>query len=155
MLRLKHKISAQSTGRCESRVMSRAERAVAQRPGALVAWTVAVALVALCDSQFILQAAFALGAVSANAPPSSVPLPPARPPVPATGAATTDIPSTGSTPAAPGHTPASAQDRQPRSLPQASRARMHACGLEWQKMKQSGATPDRTWFDFARICLTK
>jgi hypothetical protein len=32
---------------------------------------------------------------------------------------------------------------------------MHACGLEWQKMKETGATADKTWFDFARICLAK
>jgi hypothetical protein len=32
---------------------------------------------------------------------------------------------------------------------------MHACGLEWQKMKQSGTAGDKTWYDFARICLAK
>jgi hypothetical protein len=32
---------------------------------------------------------------------------------------------------------------------------MHACGLEWQKMKETGAAADTTWFDFALICLAK
>jgi hypothetical protein len=43
----------------------------------------------------------------------------------------------------------------PISLPPASRERMHACGVEWQKMKQSGAAADKTWRDFATVCLVK
>jgi hypothetical protein len=43
----------------------------------------------------------------------------------------------------------------PISLPPASRERMHACGVEWQKMKQSGVAADKTWRDFATVCLSK
>jgi hypothetical protein len=32
---------------------------------------------------------------------------------------------------------------------------MHECGLEWQKMKESGAAADKIWFDFAQVCLAK
>jgi hypothetical protein len=32
---------------------------------------------------------------------------------------------------------------------------MHACGLEWQEMKETGAAADKTWFDFALVCLAK
>jgi len=40
-------------------------------------------------------------------------------------------------------------------LPAASRQRMHACGLEWQKMKMAGQALDKSWRDFAQICLTR
>jgi hypothetical protein len=32
---------------------------------------------------------------------------------------------------------------------------MHACGLEWQKMKETGAAAGKTWYEFATFCLTK
>jgi hypothetical protein len=32
---------------------------------------------------------------------------------------------------------------------------MHVCGLEWQKMKETGAAANKTWLDFALICLAK
>ncbi len=40
-------------------------------------------------------------------------------------------------------------------LPPASHARMHQCAAEWQNMKLTGATKEKTWFDFARHCLTR
>lgn len=40
-------------------------------------------------------------------------------------------------------------------LPAASRARMHQCGAEWDKMKAAGATTDKTWLSFARVCLVR
>jgi hypothetical protein len=43
----------------------------------------------------------------------------------------------------------------PETLPPASRAQMHKCGSEWQKMKASGAAADKTWLSFAKICLTR
>ena len=43
----------------------------------------------------------------------------------------------------------------PQELPAASRAQMHKCGAEWQKMKQMGAAIDKTWLTFARICLAR
>jgi hypothetical protein len=45
--------------------------------------------------------------------------------------------------------------RPPRHLPPASRTRMHACGLEWQKAKETGLAANKTWFEFAQVCLTK
>jgi hypothetical protein len=41
------------------------------------------------------------------------------------------------------------------SLPAASRARMHQCGVEWQSMKASGAAADQTWRAFAQACLVR
>jgi hypothetical protein len=41
----------------------------------------------------------------------------------------------------------------PYVLPQASRARMHECGDEWQAMKMSGAATDKIWRVFAAACL--
>jgi hypothetical protein len=43
----------------------------------------------------------------------------------------------------------------PRALPQATRERMHACGLEWQQIKWSGSAGERTWRDFATECLPR
>lgn len=40
-------------------------------------------------------------------------------------------------------------------LPPASRARMHECALEWQKMKQTGAAAEKIWFTFAQSCLVR
>ncbi|ACB95499.1 hypothetical protein Bind_1875 [Beijerinckia indica subsp. indica ATCC 9039] len=50
-------------------------------------------------------------------------------------------------------TPAKTASLQPFSLPPASRARMHQCGLEWQQMKLSGAATNKTWRVFAQACL--
>ena len=87
---------------------------------------------------------------------ASIPLPPVRPaqigvdapaPIPAPVVNPT-LPALPSTQTA--ETPAT-----PRSLPPASRTRIHECGLEWQKMKETGAAANQIWFDFARLCLTK
>jgi hypothetical protein len=43
----------------------------------------------------------------------------------------------------------------PEALPPASRAQMHKCGSEWQKMKASGAAADKTWLTFAKVCLVR
>ncbi|HET6377213.1 MAG TPA: hypothetical protein VFG05_02730 [Methylocella sp.] len=80
----------------------------------------------------------------------SAPLPPARPIEP-------DARQPETSPAFPA-SPAAPIDQEPplpRVLPQASRARMHACGLEWQKMKETGAASGKTWYEFATVCLTK
>jgi hypothetical protein len=44
---------------------------------------------------------------------------------------------------------------EPVALPPASRAQMHKCGSEWQKMKASGAAADKTWLSFAKVCLVQ
>ncbi len=43
----------------------------------------------------------------------------------------------------------------PPVLPPASRAKMHACGREWQEMKRRGADRNQTWRQFATACLQK
>ena len=42
----------------------------------------------------------------------------------------------------------------PFTLPKASRARMRACGHQWESMKDAGETGDDVWRDFAMKCLT-
>jgi len=85
-----------------------------------------------------------------------IPLPPVRPPnlsinTPAQEKATGADPS----PPAPLASQMADPPAPPRSLPPSSRARMHECGLEWQKMKETGAAASQIWFDFAQLCLTK
>lgn len=41
----------------------------------------------------------------------------------------------------------------PYYLPQASRARMHQCAVEWQRMKLAGEADTITWRSFAASCL--
>lgn len=137
--------------------MSAAKRVVTPRRGALLGLTRALAWLVLAAAQFALQPAFALDAGAKPNPSFTAPLPPARPADPAGERATIDLPQAPAISAAPIEAPGSQQDPppQPRSLPPASRARMHACGLEWQKMKETGAALDKIWFDFARVCLTK
>jgi len=128
--------------------MSAAKRAITPRRGALLALTHAFA--------WLVLAAAPLDAAAKPNPSFMVPLPPARPAGPDGGRATIDFPSAPAISAAPIEAPTPQRDPPPlpRNLPPASRARMHACGLEWQKMKETGATADKTWQDFARICLT-
>ncbi|MGO9135231.1 MAG: hypothetical protein ACLP8A_14470 [Methylovirgula sp.] len=88
------------------------------------------------------------------------PLPPSRPNdltrAPATAAAhPVPVPASPATP--PGVDPmvTNFSPDMPQELPAASRAQMHKCGSEWQKMKQTGAATDKTWLTFARICLAR
>jgi hypothetical protein len=81
--------------------------------------------------------------------PATPPLPPPRPRYPADVEALPAVARTAE-PA-----PTAEAPRQPRSLPLASRAKMHACGLEWQKMKATGSAADKTWFEFAQVCLAQ
>ena len=136
--------------------MSAAKRVVTTRRGALLASTGALAWLVWAAAQLALRPAFALDAGAKPNPSFTPPLPPARPTVRAGGGATIDSPSAPAISAAPQGAPVPQQGPpQPRNLPPTSRARMHACGLEWQKMKETGAAADKTWFDFARICLAK
>jgi hypothetical protein len=135
--------------------VSNGKSALLRRSRAVVALPFVLAWLAVTAAPLFLWPAFAASEAVRTNPRSTVPLPPARPPAPAQGSMTKDTHPAEATPAVPKETTTAVQDLQPRVLPQASRARMHACGLEWQKMKQSGAAADKTWFDFARICLTK
>lgn len=137
--------------------MSAAKPVVMPRRGALLALTHALAWLVLAAAPLALRPAFALDAAEKPNPSFAAPLPPARPAGPAGGGATIDSPQAPAISGAPIEAPRLQRDLppQPRNLPPASRARMHACGLEWQKMKETGAAADKTWQDFARICLAK
>jgi hypothetical protein len=136
--------------------MSGARRTVTTRSNLVLALIQALARFAMAAAQ-PLQPAFALEAVSKPDPSLTVPLPPVRPVLPDAGRTKAETPPAAAAPAAPPEAPAPPKDlaREPRSLPPAPRARMHACGLEWQKLKETGAAAEKTWFDFAQICLTK
>lgn len=41
------------------------------------------------------------------------------------------------------------------TLPPATRARMHECGIEWQRMKAAGTATEKTWYTFAQTCLAR
>jgi len=137
--------------------MSAAKRAVTPRAGALLPLTHALTWFVLAAAELALRPAFALDTAEKSTLSFTAPLPPARPAGLAGGGATSDFPSAPAISAAPIEAPTPQPDPspQPRNLPPASRARMHACGLEWQKMKETGAAADNTWHDFARICLAK
>jgi hypothetical protein len=137
--------------------MSQAKRVVTPHRGTLLALTQALAWLVLTAAQLAFRPAFALDAAAKPNSSFTAPLPPARPAGPAGGRATIDLPSAPAISAAPIDAPTPQRDSPPlpRNLPRASRARMHACGLEWQKMKETGAASDNTWFDFAQICLAK
>jgi hypothetical protein len=137
--------------------MSAAKQVVTTRRGALVALTHALAWLILAAAQLALRPAFALDAAAKPSPPFTAPLPPARPAGPVGGRATMDFPSAPAISAPPigAAKPQREPPEPPRNLPPASRARMHACGLEWQKMKETGAAADKTWLEFAQTCLAK
>lgn len=125
--------------------------------GALRALSHALAWLAFTAAQLVHLPTFAFDVAAKPNRPFVAPLPPIRPAGPGGEHATTDFPSAPAPSAAP--IEAARPQRGPppalRNLPPASRARMHACGLEWQKLKETGAAADKTWFDFALICLAK
>ncbi len=137
--------------------MGGAKRVVRKRKGALLALTGALAWLAGAAAQLALRPTFALDTAAKPNPSFTAPLPPPRPADLAGGRATINSPSAPAISAAPIEVPPPQQDPppQPRNLPPASRARMHACGLEWQKMKETGAAADKTWQDFAQNCLAE
>ncbi|WP_139223490.1 hypothetical protein [Methylocapsa palsarum] len=114
--------------------------------------------------------AFAPQAVGGSGPqkaPAAVQRQTAHPPPPSRPAnlGSGNIGAPGASPAPPAQTPSPpppspfapipAELGPPMSLPPATRERMHSCGVEWQKMKQTGAAGDKTWRDFATVCLTR
>lgn len=125
--------------------------------GAFLALARIMWLVLLTAAQLVPRPVFALDAPTEPRPPITAPLPPIRP----TGRAAVPVPAQSPpTPASPAmpmgaSTLPADPPSQPKTLPPASRKRMHECGLEWRKMKESGATADKIWFDFAQACLTK
>lgn len=113
----------------------------------------ALALLMLAAVPFPVWQALAFDVMAQHELPLTPPLPPPRPAVPGEPPAAARLQPAGPSPAAPAPPPEA--PRQPRSLPAATRARMHACGLEWQKLKETGAAANKTWFEFAQICLLK
>jgi hypothetical protein len=101
----------------------------------------------------LTAAALATGAAGAAAAQGAIPLPPARPPAlsgdPAPPRPEARPPSAAAEPARP------ADDFTPVTLPPASRARMHECGVEWRRKKMAEETGGMLWRDFARVCLTR
>jgi hypothetical protein len=141
------------------------------------ATTLGLAMLALSVSALAYSAGAQEDASKTKVPPaasSKPPLPPTRP----TGLPPTSVtapPSGTSGPAGAPTPPASQLDSstknpdaralpaedpasnpyQVRTLPPASRARMHECGAEWQQMKATGAAGEKTWYTFAQTCLTR
>ena len=110
----------------------------------------------LAAVQMTPQPARALDMQAQPRPPFIAPLPPERPAgIGSPAKVQSPPPPAGS--AAPEGAPMPPSDPppQPRNLPLASRARMHECAVEWQKMKESGAAADKIWYDFAQNCLVK
>jgi len=126
-----------------------------QFPSQLLAVIRATGLVFLTAAQ-MTSPVFALDEPAKPRPPFTAPLPPVRP-------ADAGVPAPAQSPTVPASptlsigapTPPADLPLQPRHLPPATRTRMHECGVEWQKMKESGAAADKIWFDFARVCLAK
>jgi hypothetical protein len=99
--------------------------------------------------------------------PAIAPTPPGRPaslgggtpkggaPTPAAAPSGPAQPASTAPPAADAAPPVPAVVDGPRPLPAASRQRMHACGAEWQNMKMTGQAVDKTWREFAEICLSR
>jgi hypothetical protein len=125
--------------------------------GALRALSHALVWLVFAAAQLVHRPTFALDLAAKPNRPFVAPLPPIRPAGPGGERATTDFPSAPAISAAPieAARPQREPAAAPRNLPPASRARMHACGLEWQEMKKTGAAADKTWFDFALVCLAK
>jgi hypothetical protein len=99
------------------------------------------------------QYAFAQDAAVKPNSSFTVPLPPPRPENPSESQGTS--PFSPAVPSLAEPVPQQEAPRRLRYLPSASRARMHACGLEWQKLKETGSAADKTWFEFAQVCLAK
>jgi hypothetical protein len=128
----------------------RADRAAVRGP--LLALLVGLAVNASC-------VALASGQDASQSQPSGengTPLPPRQPslsaPTPAP-AVTAQQPAQQATSEA-----AAAQVWKPGKLlqlPPYTRARMHECALEWQKMKENGTTGEKIWFIFAQSCLVQ
>jgi hypothetical protein len=154
-------------GRVVIERIERARRLSALARGALGRRGAALCLsAALCVAAAAAPTTVALAQNSAAKPkpPAIAPLPPARPANIDAGSDDAGAPPPpAAAPANPQAPPAAAPDPNVASwkagatgpLPAASRQRMHACGLEWQKMKMAGQALDKSWRDFAQICLTR
>ena len=126
--------------------------------GALRALMMMMWFVSFAVAQLSSQPTIPLTAPAKPVPALTVPLPPVRPagvPAVVSPSPPPQAPATSALPVEAVPTPSVDPPSQPQILPPASRARMHECGVEWQKMKASGAAADKIWFDFAKVCLTR
>jgi hypothetical protein len=125
------------------------------RNGGILAWKAATAALGVVAVFAAASAPRAQESASKPKPLFIAPLPPPRPTdlaePHAAPIAAPSAPSLSEPPAA----ASSVIDAPPHPLPAASRERMHACGLEWRGMKASGAATDKTWREFAQICLAR
>ena len=90
-------------------------------------------------------------------PSTAAPMPPARPPA----LAAPEVP-VASAPIQPPEAKVTTEPAVPvwkpgklLQLPPYTRARMHECALEWQKMKAQGTVAEKIWFTFAQSCLVR
>jgi hypothetical protein len=128
------------------------------RSTGMMLWGAALicALAGMMSSPFIFDARAqdTVGKGKLSGAAFTPPMPPSRPP--SLSAAPPPVPAPANGPP-PGVDPMVADFAPSRMevLPRASRARMHQCGAEWKKMKAAGATTDKTWLSFARVCLVR
>lgn len=91
--------------------------------------------------------------------PTTKPAPPLRPPhvapQPVTPAPVHPAHQEGGAKPAPPELPPLDTSTPPPKLPPAAREKMHACALEWMKVKQQARAPWPMWKDFATGCLTR
>ena len=124
--------------------------------------TRAILLGLIVSPMIFVNPATAQDDTNKNALPFTAPLPPARPSTmssmqpspPAPSSTTARTSPAPATPIVPKSSLALANEPS-RELPPASRARMHACVLEWQKMKMTGEAAEKIWRTFAQICLVR
>ncbi len=124
---------------------------------ALAIAAAALGLVAIfvADSPARSQESASQKNVSKAKAPLAAPAPPRRPAELGAPSAGRIAPQPRLSPSEPTETPAASgvAEAPPHPLPAASRERMHACGAEWRDMKASGAATDKTWREFAQVCL--
>lgn len=102
----------------------------------------------------------AIASAAAQSPSAAPPLPPPRPALPGDAMHEPSEPPTGlqNEDAWPLDRPVEqtpAEDADSLPWPPADRAALHACALEWQRMKETGAAREMIWRDFRRDCLAR
>ncbi|HLH11210.1 MAG TPA: hypothetical protein VKV77_04930 [Methylovirgula sp.] len=104
------------------------------------------------ETLYLAQAS-AQDSTQAEASDAGAPMPPVRPstlPKPVPQVVPVTPPEPGSAP----NDPPPWTPGKLLQLPPYTRARMHECALEWQKMKAEGEATEKIWFNFAQSCLS-
>ncbi|MDE2578951.1 MAG: hypothetical protein KGL46_09115 [Hyphomicrobiales bacterium] len=102
-----------------------------------------------------LLAAAPLRAQAAGNPPEPVPRPADLGQTAPPNASPNTSPNTSPQNVAPPQTIIGLDPDKAPTLPPASRAKMHECGMKWEQMKKSGKDLGTTWRQFATQCLTQ